>query len=221
MVFVEYIEFGLLYATAAVFLFRYRQLSLPLRRLFFYILNLIVCNTSAFYTYACLGKENLFLYHFFTPTEYLALCLVFYTSFESRSTKRAVLISMPSFVILSAALSLYVNRLNENNSAARAMEALLVTVWILLYFREVSRTDEILNLKRDPLFWVYAGLILYFWGTLFLQILLNYLNKTDLVLANQVYALQYVFEYISLITINIALFCHKNFKRTEAGKPTG
>jgi hypothetical protein len=98
---------------------------------------------------------------------------------------------------------------------------LLVTIWILLYFRQLSNTDKILNVKRDPLFWVYAGLMLYFGGTLFLQILLNYLNKHNLPLAEKLYPIQYFFDIVSLLTINVALFCHRIFKRTETSKITG
>ncbi|MBE7172595.1 MAG: hypothetical protein INR73_18595 [Williamsia sp.] len=214
---VEYIEFGILYATVVLFIARYKQLDQPFKRLIFYLLNLALGNTLAFYLFACLHKENLWLFHFLTPMEYTALCIVFHGSLSNPLLRKAILLSLPCFITLCILLTRYVNKMDENDAVARIAEALLVTTWILFYFRELSTTEKILDIQRDPLFWVYTGLMIYFWGTLFLQGLLNYLNRLDRILANRLYTWQYVFEYTSLLTINMGLFCDRIFRRRVAG----
>lgn len=157
-------------------------------------------------------KNNSFLFHITTPVEYLLLCLPFYKSLEGRFSRMAVVISMPVFIVLSLIFSLYVDELNDNNTSARIMEALFVTTWIMLYFSQLSTTDRILSFSREPVFWVYTGLLFYFLGTLFLQGFLNYLVKLDMVLARRLYNLQLFFEYILFVTINIGVFCQIIFK---------
>lgn len=211
----ELLDFGMLYGTIIIFIFRYKQLDIPFRQLIFFLLILAIGNTLAIYIFEILRVENnLFLFHYLAPLEYIALCIVFYNSLESRTFKKAIIISIPGFVLLCVFLSMYVDGLSENNSNARIVEALLVTIWILLYFRQLSTTDKILHIKRNPLFWVYIGLMFYFLGTLFLQGLLNYIIETfDKNLAHKFYiSLQVIFECLLLLAINIGLLCHKIFK---------
>lgn len=206
------IYFALLYTLTGLFISRRRQLSRTLQILFAYLAIYTLFNSTAWLMQQLKTKNNLFLSHFLTPIEYSFLAVIYYRSLESPLVKRIILVSIPLFVTGCLLLTLYVEKLKENDSYARIVEALLITFWVLDYLKEVFGTHKLLNIHRDPVFWISTGFLTYFIGVLFIQGLLNELIKHDLAMASTLYRSQYLFEYNLFIQIGIALFCHQIFK---------
>jgi hypothetical protein len=107
---------------------------------------------------------------------------------------------------------MFVETPDKNNSYARILEALLVTISALLYFRQIFSLEKLFDLKQEPLFWINTGLLFYFIGTVFLQGSLNYLIENNIGAARKLYQVQYVFEFAFFLLVNLALVCRKVFK---------
>lgn len=156
--------------------------------------------------------NNLFLYRIFTPIEYALLCLMYYSSMKKSTIKKAIHLSVYSFFAICVLITHFIEGWKVIDSYAKTIESLLMTIWILIYFRQILTADKELNLHNDPLFWISLGFLIYFIGNLFILGLLNKLIEQDRELALMIYKLGYLFEFNLFIQMNIALFRRKIFK---------
>ena len=220
---IQYIYFFLLYATIVSFICQRRQLSPVLTVLFTYFVIYAVFNTTGKVMQLMHVKNNLFLYRILTPVEYVFLAAVYYRSIENKNIKLAIMLSMAAFVLACILLSVFAETWTDNDSYARPLESLLITVWILVYCRQILTTNRILTMHLDPMFWVSMGFLTYFIGVLFIQGSLNQLIRVNKAMAGKLYSYQYLFEFNLFLQINIALFCHRIFKQHDqaALKPPG
>ena len=203
----------MLYGTLPCFGIHRKRLSYTLRIAFTYLALLaLVASTAMLLRRVFEVKNNLFLYHIFTPVEYLLFCLIYYRAFESSVLRKSVLWSIIGFVVVCIYLSLFVEPLEINNSYAKVIESLLITVWVLLYFRQLVSADKIINFNKEPLVWISLGLLTYFIGNLFTEGMFNLLVKEYAPLAQRLYSYTYLFEYNLFLQMNIALFCRQIFK---------
>lgn len=210
---IDYIYFGMLFGTILIFIIRHNQLDMIVRPLIYYLLIIAIASSLKIYIGLILHRSNLFVDHFSTPLEYAALSVLFYHSLERRFVKRVIIISIPGFIALSICLSMFVDRLpNDNNSIAKVVRALLSTTWILLFFRQLLISDKVLNVTGEPLFWIYTSFLFYFLGTMVLQGFFMDLIKLERELAYQLYTfIEYSCDYVLFIGINIGLLCRKQF----------
>ena len=207
----HYIYFFLLYGTIVCFISQLRQLNFTLGVLFVYLLLLAGVSTTGMLMQ--LNKlNNLYLFRLFTPVEYLLICLMYFPALEKRNIKKVLHWSVYGFFIVCGLITYFLESWLVVDSFARTIEALLVTIWILIYFKQKLSTSNELNLHADPMFWISMGFLIYFIGILFIHGLLNILIKQDRVLAQTLYRLTYFFEYNLFIEMNIALFCRQIFK---------
>jgi hypothetical protein len=58
-------------------------------------------------------------------------------------------------------------------------------------------------LYQYPLFWISAGILVYFTETLVIEGLLDYLIKHSMELARQAYKISYIFKYLLLLSFTI------------------
>lgn len=210
---IHYIFFFILYITLIGFIIQRKRLNYALKVTFAYLVVFAIVNTLAMYLRVALGiTNNLFLFHLFTPIEYILVCLIYYRSFEESFYKKGILWSMCGFAIVCLLLSFFVEDWQMNNSYAKIIESLLITVCILLYFRQLLSADKVVNFNNDPLVWVSLGLLTYFIGNLFIEGLFNLLVSRNRTMANDLYTYTYLFEFNLFLQINIALFCHRIFR---------
>lgn len=201
----------MLYGTIICFITQRKHWNHTLNVLFIYLIVLAAVSTAGM-AMQLQKINNLFLYRIFTPVEYALLCLMYYPSFRNSSIKKAVHWSVYGFFAVCALLTFFAEGWLVVDSYAKIIESLLITIWILIYFRQLLATNRILSLNNDPLFWINLGFLIYFIGNLFIQGLLNQLIEHNRELAQRLYSFTYFFEFNLFIQINIALFCRKIFK---------
>ena len=124
------------------------------------------------------GLSNLVVYNSYTIVN-LNLVFFIYLSTFSEAVKpylKAFLIAANVFALLNALLLQPFTSYNSN---------LLVTVSIILlllalsYFNRLIREVKYHKLERDPMFWLSAGIIMYYSGTLVLFFLSNQVSVSD------------------------------------------
>lgn len=207
----HYIYFSMLYGTIVCFISQHKHWNHTLKILFMYLIILAAVSTSAMVMQ--LHKiNNLFLYRIFTPVEYALLCLMYYSSMKKSTIKKAIHLSVYGFFAVCVLITFFVEGWKVIDSYAKTIESLLITIWILIYFRQTLITSKILNLHNDPLFWISMGFLIYLIGSFFILGLLNQLIAQNRKLASQVYRYGYLFELHLFIQMNIALFCRKMFR---------
>jgi len=193
--------------TLFIYLLNYRLKEPFVRWLTFYLFFVAICSLVAMYSAEVFGQENnLFLFHIFTPMEYMILAGLYYMSFETAFVKKLVVLSIPVFVLLSATLSAWVEPLDQNNSIAVIIESILIVSWSLLFLREIIVLGRAPRLQAFPMFWISIGLLFFFIGNLFVEGLMNYFMRESMHLALQAYKFSFIFKFLLFILMIIGIW---------------
>lgn len=121
-------------------------------------------------------RGNNFVYNCYSPFEVVFLMSIFYIVFDSRKTKRIILISNIIFFLIWLAEVGYHDFWSLNSYARSVGNILLIGVSIT-YFYTLMRDLPSQGIFRLPMFWMATGLLVYNAGTFILFVLLEYLVK--------------------------------------------
>lgn len=73
------------------------------------------------------------------------------------------------------------------DSAGRPVESVIILSLVLAYFYKTFQELKVKNLRREPLFWVSSGLLLYFSGSLLIFIFANFVLQYSKVFNYQIW----------------------------------
>ncbi|WP_299256074.1 hypothetical protein [uncultured Aquimarina sp.] len=78
----------------------------------------------------------------------------------------------------------YENYFDQSQSLPYIIGAIFLLITIILYFIEILNSEEVLSAKKNLLFWISVGLLIYYVGNIPFRILRNYYAEvTDATLA--------------------------------------
>lgn len=155
---------------------RFRHLPLNLRYLTGLILFVLPLNILGM-VLMLQRHNNLFLMPIYTVGEFALLALVYRTSLQSKPFNRVVPWLVGAFAAYVLFDVLEPNRLTVFRPGQQVAQCVLVLVLALLYFRKLLLELRVTPLQQDPMFWVSAGLLLYFLGYLQIALFGNYLMR--------------------------------------------
>jgi hypothetical protein len=191
------------YFTAVEKKCRYRQWVI------LYLVLALVTTVTAISLIRLAGvKNNLFLFHVYTPLEFVVLSLLFHDMMTSHRIRRLIRFTIPAFLLLCLAFSLWVQPVHSNNSYCIIIGSILIITWVLLFLREVLLRQEVTSLSRYPMFWISAGVLFYFAGHLLIEGMLNYMMSHSMALARKAYRVGYVFKYMLFGLLMAGVFCN-------------
>ncbi len=198
-----YVHFSLLLLNLLIWSARYKHFS-PTLRLLGWIL-LITALFEAYASYLLFNRiRNLHLYHLLTPLQYILYTFLFYRILEGRFQKRLVLLSIPLYIIASAIITLYFQGLSEYNSYALSIKNVLLSCWVLFFFRDIFTSLKVVRLTGDAMFWVSTGLLFYSLGSFFVDGLMHYILGQSFEMANALFYISIFLGYLLHITFFIA-----------------
>lgn len=186
-----------------------------------YLVLSLVTSIVATYLRKTGVRNNLFLFHIYTPIEYTILGLLYRNEVTGALLKKIITATIPFFITLSIVFSAFVQKPDENNSFITVIESLLILSWSLFYLREVLLLQQVTHLHRFPMFWICVGILFYFTGSLITEGMLNYLIKHSLPLAQRVYSIGYIFRYLLLILFIIGAWCQLAYKELADPEKAG
>jgi hypothetical protein len=189
-----------------------RSRDIYIRLMFLYLLLIMVTSLAAIYL---VKGNNLFLFHFSIPLEYVILSLIFHRYLQGRILKRIILVSIPVFLILSAVLSIYVQKLDENNSYAVGVESVAMISWSLLALRQLLSDPGIASPWRDHVFWITIAVLYSFTGNMIIEGMLNYTMHRSMDLAKRLYYVSIIFKYVFLLMLIAGCYCRQLLRTYE------
>lgn len=166
-------ERGLLLGTSLLGLVRFRRLPVGLRYLAGLVwLGLAVEIVAAIFHQRHLS--NLFLIPFDAAGELWLLSLVYGWALHSATYSRWRPWVAGAFVVYAMLDSWLLAEPGQFRPALLVIESLLALGLVALYFGKLLRELHVVRLRRDPMFWVSAGSLLYFLGKLLIGLFSNY-----------------------------------------------
>jgi hypothetical protein len=151
------------------------------------------------------SKNNLFLYHIFSPLEYTFYALFFCKIITSSAIRNFIHVSIPVFIVLSIIFGIFVQPITENNSFIILIESVLILSYCLIYLRQILLYEIDRRTEENPFFWIIAGLLFYFIQTFFIEGFLNNLLLISNDKAKAYYEFGFAFKYIMCILVLIGI----------------
>lgn len=184
------------------------------RIILIYLILILVTSIASIYVLVVAKlNNNLFIFHLFTPIQYLLLSLLYSHEIASNRIKRIINYSIPLFIVLSILFSLFVQKLTDNNSVITIIESIGLITWPLLFLKQTLELQKVNSLLGFPMFWISVGILFYFVGTLITQGMLDYLIKHDMEIAQKVFLFTYIFKYLLFIMLSIGAWSRVLFTR--------
>ena len=180
------------------------------------IIGLMVLVTLPFELYAgylqANRTNNLFIYHLLVPIQYIFHSFIFYYYIESNKIKKIILFSIPVVIVTAIFLTFSIQPIEKYNSYVIVITSFFTCAWILIYYRQLFIQLTIINIEKEPLFWISTGLLVYSLGNFFVEGLMKELIEHSMEMAKwyyyNVYMLLLSFLYIMFI---IAFLCRDIF----------
>lgn len=186
-------------------LFRFRHLPLNLRVLTGLLWFVIPMNLAGFY-FLLHQQNNLFLMPVYAVVELLLLALIYRLTLQSAAFMRAMPWLVGGFVAYVLFDSLAAPTLKAFRPGQQVIQGLLVLLFVGLYFRKLMNELKVQHLKREPLFWVSAGLFVYFTGYLLIALSSNALLAYSKSLNLAIWAVHSVLFIVLYICYCVALW---------------
>ncbi len=158
------------------------------------------------------GFNYFFLYHIYLPIEYSLLAYYFYLTIRNVRVKRAILYSIPIFIVLSLMFSLEIVLISKYPNFQTIIECLLLVTWatIAIFTIEVKEDVSILSL---PVFWICVAILVYQCGVFTFTGVFNFLLDTKPELLEKIKPYHIVFNCIIYTLYSIAFICSHRTKK--------
>lgn len=135
------------------------------------ILNLVAWFPSFLLAYN--NISNIIVFNIFSVLEFLLITSFFNEIFDSRNKKIYYLV----ILILTTAIAISVFTLGRNNNYLNYLNFSICILFIILslfYFIKLLRDQKVDNILDYPIFWLNAGILLYFSCSVFIFIFSNF-----------------------------------------------
>ncbi len=202
------------FAALLVSLFCYQSIKdKPLRWFIPFLLLTLSIELVGRYLRTEMHEVNSWLYNFFIPIEYFFYGFLFYSYTEDPVLKKIIRIAL--FLIFPAALIniIFVQGWYNFNTNILIAGNCLMIIFCCMFFIDLLRRDEPVNLLGLPMFWITLGVFLFNAGEL------SYTLSFDYILKNKQDAKAIVFTainskliYVLYTCISIGLLCTKKLQ---------
>lgn len=190
--------------------YRYSKLSEALKPITYYVF-LSVVTEMVVLLYSRNKKNNLSLLHFYTLAEFFILYRFFLIALRGFIPAKLIHAVAVSYLILCGLNSVFIQKLDQYNSNARGVGAFLIILGALALFYRIISEMKVLRLGQYPLFWINAGLLIYFSSSFFLFIMSNYiLHLNNNTLNVYIWIVHSVLNVILYTMISIGLWMHNS-----------
>ncbi|WP_132065776.1 hypothetical protein [Aquimarina spinulae] len=121
--------------------------------------------------------DNVLLINIYNVINFTYILILYRSYLNEKKSKKIALILCITYLIIFIINGFYENYFIKFQSIPYIIAAFAVIITISLYFREILNSEKVLNAKRNLLFWISVGLLIYFVGNIPFRILRNYYNE--------------------------------------------
>ncbi|MCI4666669.1 MAG: hypothetical protein MRZ79_00810 [Bacteroidia bacterium] len=211
---------SLIYATKwvvfipfVVGLIRWRQLHISQKLIFGLTVVAILAELSSLILSRTIGN-NLVVLHIFVLLEFILLTLAFSRGYRNYISRNGELLIISGFGLICILNVIFFQGLFEYSSNTRTLEAIFLIAMAMGFFVLSLKRLDIKDLNSHPMFWVSAGVLLYFTANLLLFIYSNYVGKLGqsseigALTFKEIWAIHGILNTILYLFYTRAILCH-------------
>jgi hypothetical protein len=144
--------------------------------------------------------------------EYAFWSLFYYQLFETKIVKKVISGLLVIFITFSVLNTMCWQSLEMYNSYSRSLEGAFLLCLAVAWFYKVFINSTIIKLEAHPIFWINAGVLVYFSGSFLLFISNNFLLQLSNQEFFEAWALHGLFLIIHYLFIAIGIWLIKRKK---------
>lgn len=185
---------------------RYRHYGGVLRRLawFFWVAGLFDLLSAIT---EVLHLPNLPLFHLFSVVNLLFLSSLYYYTLHGRRLRAAIVLVAGGLLVFMVYTALRPGELWWFPSEGMSGQCVLFVGLALGYFYQLLHQPTVVAIEHNPLFWVNAGVLVYFSGNLFLFMLQEWLSRVAPLQHANYWAIHSVANIVANVLYAAGLLC--------------
>ncbi|MBQ4818756.1 hypothetical protein [Aquimarina sp. MMG016] len=117
---------------------------------------------------------NAIIYNIYYVVNFTYLLLLYRAYLSNKKSKVVVLTFTLIYLFSFIVNGFFENYLIEFQRFPYIIAALFLIITVILYFSEVLNSEKVLHAKKNLLFWISVGLLLYYVGNIPFRIIRNY-----------------------------------------------
>jgi len=160
------------------------------------------------------GAKTTEIYNVYVFIQFIFYTYLLYHFISKPKIRRFIIISQVVYFVLSLLNILYFQKFSNYNSITYSLGCLEIVTLSILYFLELFRFKKVVNLVREPAFWISAGLLFYFACSFPFIATANLLYKLP---EGILLSLQYVLTLINILLYSIftiAFLCRIKIRKS-------
>ncbi|MFD2188755.1 hypothetical protein [Aquimarina celericrescens] len=122
-------------------------------------------------------RNNALLFNLFYLISFTYLLNTYRLVIKDSVRKKIVKYSIGTYITLFTINGFYENYLIESQTIPFIMASSFLILSVIFYFVEILGTEKVLHTKKNLLFWISVGLLLFYAGSIPFRIALNYYAK--------------------------------------------
>lgn len=213
MYWLKQIYYGLLGICLIALLFHHKKLD---KGIFFFItiLSLAIITQVIGDVIKSNGSSHYFVFHIYIPVEYLFLSLYYRETLKGKWLQRVILLSGLLFLVFC--VQYYVmnkDRFYQPDFSQFVIEALLVSIWVIIFFTQLFQSEEKIVLASYPSFWINTANLVFYSGCLFVMGMHFSLLQKNPALAEKLLKINHYLNLILYLLYIIAFTCLRTSKK--------
>lgn len=158
---------------ALVGILQYKFIRPKLNYIFLYVCVSSVTQLAITLFYFAGFKRNLPALHFYLLFEFALISLFYLRHLDNYINRKWIYFISSVFIIYSVINSIFIQNITDYPNIPRAIEALILIVFSLIYFNKVLIEAKISALTKEPLIWINLAVLIYFSGNFVYHIMFN------------------------------------------------
>jgi hypothetical protein len=194
---------GLFPLLAAVY--NYRRLNRVLKLMAAFCLVSVLTDLIGLLTlYLKVKYNNLFLMHLFDLVAVVLFTLIYYYAFYKQLFKKLTLILGSISVLVIIGNAVFIEGIWIYPAISNTVLSLLLIPISLTYFYELLTRQEFTHIEKQGMFWINAGVLIYFSINIFLFMLYNKISSVE---KQDFYMMQSITNIIANLLYSVGLLC--------------
>ena len=158
-------------------------------------------------------ENNADLYNFFSLAAFTYYMYLLMEVVHSKRAKKTIVVLMSVYAIISLINILFVQKIDSFHTMTYSIGCFLIVVISMYYFYELLQVPRAIDLKKEPAFWIAAGLLFFYICTLPVLGVLNYLFSFPGVIGRSLEDIIAILNVLLYSLFTIGFLCRISFKR--------
>ncbi len=185
-------------------IYSYRRLDKVLKLMAAFCLMSVLLDMASLVIGYLKMRNNLFLMHLFDLLAVLFFTLIYYHAFYKPVLKKITLILAGVTLLIMIINEIFIESIRVYPSISNTILCMFCIPLSLIYFYQIFSLQEFVHIEKQGMFWINAGVLIYFSVNIFLFMLFNKISSAE---RSNYYMMQSVSNIVANLLYSVGLLC--------------